>query len=326
MITDELLFEVAIDYYYNKMLQKDIAKKLGVSRVQISKYIKLAHERGIVNIEIIPPVVSEDISNKYKKLFKKLFGLEELILTKGHSNQNLLLHTLAEKTYNYLKEPEFDKELKIGVAWGSTFFKIATFNEKINRKNWTIIPLSGGTTKLEDKEFNMNYLAQSFADRTGAKAISIYLPFFRSPGEPLNHSINNQEFKSVQEYWNSLDVIICSVGYSISRSPVFRQGVFDGHYLNKLEELEVVGDVVTHYFDIDGNVHDLDYMKNITNISLEQYMKAKKRIVVAGGMHKVESILGLLRGKLTDVLISDLKTIENVVEYISEEKKGGGDN
>jgi deoxyribonucleoside regulator len=96
--------------------------------------------------------------------------------------------------------------------------------------------------------------------------------------------------------------------------------------LNKLEELEVVGDVVTHYFDIDGNVHDLDYMKNITNISLEQYMKAKKRIVVAGGMHKVESILGLLRGKLTDVLISDLKTIENVVEYISEEKKGGGDN
>jgi DNA-binding transcriptional regulator LsrR (DeoR family) len=74
MITDELLFEVAIDYYYNKMLQKDIAKKLGVSRVQISKYIKLAHERGIVNIEIIPPVVSEDISNKYKKLFKKLIG------------------------------------------------------------------------------------------------------------------------------------------------------------------------------------------------------------------------------------------------------------
>ena len=325
MITDELLFEVAIDYYYNNLLQKDIAEKLGVSRVQISKYIKLAHKRGIVNIQVIPPRLSEDVCNKYKKLFKKLFGLEELVLTRGHTNQNLLLNALAEKTYDYLRNPEFKRKLKVGVAWGSTFFKIATCNEKINRKGSTVIPLSGGTTKLEDKEFNMNYLAQSFADRTGARAISIYLPFYRRTDEAFEDSLKSREYASIQEYWNSLDVIICSVGYSISRSPVFRQNVFDGSYLNRLEELGVVGDVVTHYFDIDGCVHDLDYMNKVTNISLEQYLNAKKRIVVAGGMHKIESILGLLRGKLADVLISDLKTVENVVDYISEEK-GGDDN
>ena len=82
MITDELLFEVAIDHYYNNLLQKDIAEKLGVSRVQISKYIKLAHKRGIVNIEVIPPRLSEDVCNKYKKLFKKLFGFGNFMLVK----------------------------------------------------------------------------------------------------------------------------------------------------------------------------------------------------------------------------------------------------
>ena len=36
-------------------------------------------------------------------------------------------------------------------------------------------------------------------------------------------------------------------------------------------------------------------MENIINISYEQYIKSKMKIVVAGGLHKVESIIGLLR-------------------------------
>ncbi len=321
MITDELLFEVAVDYYLNNMLQKDIANKIGVSRVQVSKYLKLAQEKGIVNIEVIPPRISDDLSEKYSAIFKSVFGLEKLILTRGHSNQELLLASLAKSTYRYLSDEDFNGNLKVGIAWGSTVFNIATCDEKLEHPNWTIIPLSGGTTKISDKHFNMNYLTQSFADRMGAQALAVYLPFYIGNDEERENTLKSKEYNDIQKYWNSLDVIICSAGYSISRSPMFRQHVIQGDYLNKLEELGVVGDVVTHYFDINGRIHDLEYMEKVTNISLKQYMNAKKRIVVAGGMHKIDSIVGLLRGKLADVLISDIKTVENVVEYISEINK-----
>ncbi len=59
-------------------------------------------------------------------------------------------------------------------------------------------------------------------------------------------------------------------------------------------------------------------MQKVNNITLEQYMKAKTKVVVAGGFHKIEGIVGLLRGKLTDVLITDTNTAKNVIEYISE--------
>jgi Transcriptional regulator, contains sigma factor-related N-terminal domain len=47
-------------------------------------------------------------------------------------------------------------------------------------------------------------------------------------------------------------------------------------------------------------------------------MKSRLKIVVAGGFHKIESIAGLLKGKLTDVLITDINTAKNVIEYAAE--------
>ncbi|MFN4190182.1 MAG: transcriptional regulator, partial [Pseudothermotoga sp.] len=93
-ISDDLLFEVAYDYYVKNILQKDIAKKLGVSRVQVSKYLKMAVERKIVRIEVVPPKIPQKLESQYSLLFNQKFGLKKLLLTTGHTNNQLLLQSL----------------------------------------------------------------------------------------------------------------------------------------------------------------------------------------------------------------------------------------
>jgi len=316
-ISDDLLFEVAFDYYVKKMLQKDIAKKLGVSRVQVSKYLKMAEERKIVRIEIVPPKISAQLEQEYRRLFKEKFGFDKLFLTTGHSNSQLLLQSLARRAWEFLSELS-ESALNIGIGWGTTMFTVATYNFTLNRPNWRVVPLSGGTFRLSDRHFDSNFIAQNFADRLNTRTVPVYFPFLMDNSEQRQQLQSSEEFAYINSLWNNLDVVICSVGYSISRSPLFRQNVFDGSTLDKLEKLGIVGDILTHYFDINGRVHDLEFMQKVNNITMDQYMKAKKKIVVAGGFHKIESIVGLLKGKLADVLITDTNTARNVIEFVSE--------
>jgi len=322
VITDDLLFEVAVDYYIKKMLQKDIAEKYGVSRVQISKYLKMAHERGIIHIDVIPPKVNTNIESELAYFFKKIFGLKKLILSKGARNEKTLLHFLIKRTSEYIKTLPKTK-LNIGLGWGNTIFKLSQEIEDLERPDWSIVPLSGGTAKLSDKRFNINHIVQSFADRTGARAIPMYLPFIFENEEQFQIAKRSSEYKKVQEMWENLDIIICSVGYSIARSPLFRENIFDGSYANELEKAEVVGDILTHYFDINGKMHGLEILNRCINLSMDQYNKAGERIVVAAGHHKVDGLVGLLRAGLVDTLITDEFTAKFVKDYVSESNKGG---
>lgn len=60
MVSNERLFQVAVDYYEKGRTKSDIGEDLGVSHVQIGKYLKLAKDRGIVEIVLNPPSVQPE--------------------------------------------------------------------------------------------------------------------------------------------------------------------------------------------------------------------------------------------------------------------------
>jgi len=321
MISDELLFEVASDYYVRHMLQKDIALKYGVSRVQISKYLKMAEERGIVRIEIEPPSIKSSIVKEYEAFFTSRFGLKRLFIARGARNEKTVLKALGREVTKYLGTlPE--RETNIGLGWGNTIFTVAETVERLERPKWQIIPLSGGTARLADKRFNINHIVQNFANRISARAVPMYLPFILENAQQLENTKQSLEYINIQKLWEHLDVIICSVGYSIARSPLFRENLLDVSYADELEKRSVVGDVLTHYFDINGKMFEKNILENCINLGFEQYLKAGERVIVAAGHHKVDGIVGALRGGLIDTLITDEFTARFVKEYVLYDEGG----
>ena len=72
---------------------------------------------------------------------------------------------------------------------------------------------------------------------------------------------------------------------------------------------------MTHFYDENGDFVDLEIYNRLMNISLNDYLKTRIRIGVAVGFNKVQAIIGALRGKIINVLITDVDTAKLVLKY-----------
>jgi DNA-binding transcriptional regulator LsrR (DeoR family) len=319
MITNDLLYKVAMEYYINKKSQKDIAEKIGVSRVQISKYLAMAEEREIVRFIVSLPGVSEDESSYFKRLFLDEFGLKELVVVPGSNNNERLYELLANGGMEYLLTNIPNKPLTMGLGWGDTLYHLSktrlTGYEK--KSKWLIVPLSGGIAELNDKVFNVNIILQSFAENIGASYQSMYIPFMNNSKYIQEMIKENEMCKTMIKYWDTLDVMIVSVGYFNARSPIFRETKKYQKELYEMGKMGIIGDIQSHFFTKEGKIMQFDFEKDIFNISLKQIQNVKKKIFIAGGLQKVESITSALRmNNMVDVLITDKNTIKNIADLI----------
>jgi DNA-binding transcriptional regulator LsrR (DeoR family) len=322
MISDDLLYKVAMEYYIRKKSQRAIADEVGVSRVQISKYLVMAEKREIVRFVVSMPGVSEDESRGYKKFFKEEFGLKELLITPGAGNAERLYELLANDAMEYLLNTIPNKPLTLGLGWGDTLYHVSRtkFAGAEKKTKWLVVPLSGGIAELNDRVFNINIIIQSFAENVGASYQSMYIPFMHDAKYMHQMMNENELYKQMVRYWDSLDVMVVSIGYFDARSPIFRET--DKYQQEHFEMVRrgIIGDIQSHFFTKEGENVEYNFEKDIFNISLEQIRKVKKKIFIAGGLHKVDSIIGALRMKnMVDVLVADKVTVKNVIAYLGED-------
>lgn len=316
----DLLYRVAYDYYVNKKLQREIAKELNVSRVQVSKYLSKAEEVGIVRIEVVRPQVDSTSLQDLRKRFKESFALQDVLISPSYGNLKSLQDTLHSMAEEYIFSTFNETPMTVGLGWGSTIYSFVASEFSESRRSWRILPLTGGSTLISSKYFNINHIAHTFAEKLGASAQLVYLPLIVDPSnEELMRE--SSDYKHISDMWSNLDLIICSVGYSIPRSPLFRQGLIGEEYIEKLKREQVVGDILTHYFDEKGEMVDLGVENSMINISVEQIASAKTKLIIAYGKDKIKSILGGMRSGLIDVLVTDAETAEKVL-HLSKSQKG----
>ena len=67
----------------------------------------------------------------------------------------------------------------------------------------------------------------------------------------------------------------------------------------------MVGDILGQFFDASGSVVRLPIHDRRIGIELSDLAQIPKVVGVAGGLHKVEAILGALRGGFLDVLVTN---------------------
>jgi DNA-binding transcriptional regulator LsrR (DeoR family) len=69
-----------------------------------------------------------------------------------------------------------------------------------------------------------------------------------------------------------------------------------------------VGDILLRFFDAHGKPVDTVLNKRVISMSLDQLRKVKRAIGIAGGQRKSPAILGVLRGGLINILVTDNHT------------------
>lgn len=310
---ERLLADISEMYYEEGKTQAEIAKEIGNTRSAISRILTEARQKGIVEIHVHHPMrFNEALGNT---LISR-FGLQNahvLLNQNKTTNINKWLGRAASTLFSDL----FTTKRIVGVAWGTTVRAAIDSFQGIEMPDMQVVQLVGilGST-------HHTYSGQALVERLACKlkgeGIYLYTPFIVDSKETAEVLLRDHSISRAINLGKQCDLAILGIG---STKPHICSLYLGDHIsksdLDSLTKANAVGDVGGHYFDIDGNIVDVEFQKRLMSISWEDLRNIPARLGIAGNAMKAEAIIGAIRGGGINILFTDQQTALRILELSS---------
>jgi DNA-binding transcriptional regulator LsrR (DeoR family) len=303
-VEDKLLVQIAQMYYQEDKNQSQISKELNIHRSTISRLLKKSREEGIVTITI-----NYDLAGTYslEKELEETFGLKKAIVVPTaidiQSEQKLQLLGAAANKY---LQTILEEEMTIGFSWGQAMSMVAAELQETEKNNLMCIPLIGGPSGRLIGEYHVNTITFEASKKLKSKAILIDSPAFPETKE-LKEALMANQFNQ------ELSIAIFGIGSPQMKDSTRWKLFYDDNILEGLED-QVVGDVISHFYNAQGQHISSKLDERLIGITLEELKKVNYRIAVAESLEKVSAIRGALRGKYMNVLVTTQETAEAILK------------
>lgn len=310
----KLMVKVSTLYYKDKLTQDDISKKLKISKYQVNRIIKRAIENGVVQISINDSLVN---ITEYEEKLEKQFNLKRVIVVENHGlSDKELKAKMGHAASDYLIEIIKDNDV-IGVAWGTTINEVINHLPKKINKSIEIVQVTGGVHQLS-VNLNCQDIARRLAAIYGVEPHLIYAPAIVESSELRDLLLNEPSIKETFKFFKKLNIALVGIGAVFPKitSSFIETGTFNNDDLERLRLNNAVGDVFSHFFDISGKISNSDIDNRMITISTNDLIKIPYVIGVAGGEAKAEAILGAIRGRYINILVTDSKAAAKILKLV----------
>jgi DNA-binding transcriptional regulator LsrR (DeoR family) len=308
----KLMVKVSNLYYKENLKQESIARRLKVSKYQVNRILKKALNSGMVQINIIDP--TKNISDLEEKLEKK-FKLKRAIVVENFGLSDTELKAkIGQAASRYLLDIIKEGDA-IGVSWGTTINEVINYlPTKINR-TVEVVQITGGSHELSI-DLNCHDITRRFASKFGVSPHLLYAPSIVDTKIMHDMLLKETSIKKTFNYFSKLTIAMVGIGAMYPRviSTLVKTGHISGKDLKSLKACGAVGDVYSHFFDINGKTCDNKISERIIAMPVEELLSVPYSIGIAGGELKAEAILGAIRGKYINILITDSSAGEKILE------------
>lgn len=298
--------KVAYYYYKTGLTQDEIAKKMSMSRQRVNRILKKCLETGIVKIII------QEYEQQHVELeanLESLLGLNEVIaVNAADDDEEEHFDSIGSVTASYLDRVIKDNDI-IGFSRGRTLSAVINYLMPIDKNNLTVTQLVGGLN-AEEALLNSDAIVRRASEILNAKPCFMYTPIILE-NKQLRDSLMNEKF-FVQAYntMRSCTVALVGIGDMSSTSGLAQRLFISESEYNFLLGKNAVGEICTHYFDINGKIINSNIDDRVFAIDCDSLKQIPLRIAVAGGPEKISAITGAIRGNWINVLITDLRTAQ----------------
>lgn len=307
---EDLLVKIAWYYYFDGLTQDQIAKKLGMYRMKVNKLLNEARERGILEIKIKS---SKAGLIGFSERVKRATGLEDVVVVPRGEN---LLGALASGVVHYLETTPRKLE-NLGIGSGKTLQRVPQYIESdspATHKITNIYALLGNAKP--NMAMNPNNIGIALAQKLNADFFSIFAPALTQSEEEAKMIRNNRFVASVLKLSEKADLALVGLG-GVQKSSWIDMDFISEEELSQIRKLGAVGEIFGRYFDIDGNRIETSIDKRIIALSIPMKCFA---VAAAGGEEKVKAIVGAIRGRFIDGLITDEETGRAVISYFQSQE------
>lgn len=306
-----LLIKIARMYYEEEKTQSQIAKQLGIYRTTISRLLKKAREDGIVTITI--HTGSNRVYNLEQRLEQR-FGLREAIVVPANeaATEREIKGALGRAGADLLKRIVTDKDV-VGFAWGSTLAELVGKFDDTQPRDADFVPLVGGPGTMDSK-YHVNTIVYNVANALGGQAHFIDAAAIVERKETKEDIVSSRYFQKIADLWERLTMAVVGIGAPLSSSNMIWTGFFGDREIEELNRLGAVGDICSRYFDREGRRLEPEVDERTVAVQLEKLQSLEHCIGIAGSIEKVPSILGALKGKYINILITDEETATAILK------------
>ena len=114
--SEMLLSKIARLYYLEDMNQNEIAEKFDINRVKVSRFLKKAREKKVVEIKINYP---RESYHEIERIIERKYDLKECIVVPAYDSSQNTLKEMAAALSGIL-DRILDNNDYLGVNWGLT--------------------------------------------------------------------------------------------------------------------------------------------------------------------------------------------------------------
>ena len=309
--TDQLRARVAWLYYLENFTQAEIGEKLGLTRARVNRILGEARESGLVRISLESQFAS---CTALEQALKKSYVRDAVIVPTPADQKDVgAVIGMAAGTYltRFLAETRIST---IGIGWGATLRETIRHVAIADYPNLWITSMMGGLSR--GLELNTFEIAGELARRLNAQCSYLAAPIYAATPRSRDTIMAQDVYAEVLARVEKIELALLSMGDLSPRSLLIRHGLPGDVSPDDLRKAGAVGDVLAQFIDEQGKPIGDAINKRAIAMPLSRLSKVKTVMLIAGGLNKAPVIAAALRGRIGNVLVSDEKTAEKVLQLL----------
>ncbi len=309
-----LLADICEMYYLDGLSQREIGRKVGLTSSMISRLISEAHHRGMVEIRVHRP---REYDTELEKALQEKFNLDAVHVIRTREDEGFLIKYLGDAGAHVLKQ-NLQEDQVIGVTWGTTLSAVINAFSIDHPISTRLIELTGAMGS-RSSEYEAHGIISRLANKLGAEYHFLNAPFICENKETAQALIKDRIISQPLVMAKNADLALMGVGsLDLEKATMLKSGYMSRTIIEHLSQSGAIGNVCGLYYDIDGNPACDDFCERIITISKKDLLTIPIRLGVAGGEDKPKPIIGAVRGRYINILVTDNITAQAVLDHYDE--------
>lgn len=316
----DFLAQIAVWYYEEGLDQETIAGRINRSRSMVSRLLDEARQAGLVEVRVHYPLKTDP---QLERQLCETFGLKQAtVLAAPPDDYNILLRRLGELAARCLQQA-LHPGIVIGVGWGTGVHAVVRAMPAWPVPDATVVQVIGAVG-FGDPMVDGAELARWLAQKLEAAYRYLSAPLLVEDESVVRSLLRQRSIAETLAMAAKAEIAIVGIGTVKSQlSSLMRAGYLTREALANLEELGVVGDLLSRQLDAFGNVMDVAHNRRVIGIEDLNTLRAIPKVVaVAGHVIKAPAILATLRGHYVNILVTDAATATEILTL--EHRRGNG--
>jgi DNA-binding transcriptional regulator LsrR (DeoR family) len=308
-----LMTRIARLYHEEGLNQTEVARRLGITQVAVSRLLKKAEEHGIVRTTVVtPPGAFADLEG----LLEEKFGLSQAIVgDASRDSEESVLNAIGSAAAQFLESTLKAGEV-IGISsWSASLLSMVEHMHPLRRAEGCLVVQILGGVGNPSAEQHANRLAIRLARFVHGDTRFLPAPGVVGSASAAKVLAQDPYVRETVALFEKVTLALVGVGSIEPSALVASSGnTFSRGELEDLQKNGAVGDICLRFFDDDGCEVRGALDGRVIGLDLESLRRVPRSVALCGGKRKYSAILGALRGKWVNTLITDQHTAQRLIK------------